>query len=118
MALTEYLAVALFAIVGLLFPWGAFILSKLFRPSKPTSSKDTVYECGEVPLGDAQVQFTFQYYIFALIFAVFDVVAVFLFLFAFIYRDLASSLVPAGVFLCLTLVGLFYALKKEALTWT
>jgi len=117
MALTEYIAVALFAIVGLLFPWGAFILSKLFRPSKPTREKDMVYECGETPIGDAQVQFNFQYYIFALIFAVFDVVAVFLFLFAFIYRETAASLVPAGAFLCLVLVGLFYALKKEAQIW-
>src|SRR6266508_2429871 len=88
MALESYVPVVIFAIVSLLFPLGTFFATRLFRPDHPTPLKDLTYECGEVPEGEAQIQFHFQYYMFALIFVVFDVAAVFLLLWAFAWAGL------------------------------
>src|SRR6266571_4590076 len=80
MVLESYVPIVIFAVVALLFPLGTFFATRLFRPDHPTPLKDLTYECGEVPEGVAQIQFHFQYYMFALIFVIFDVAAIFLLL--------------------------------------
>lgn len=114
MLLEDYLPVAIFAIIALLFPVITFLLSGLFRPRKPTKLKETTYECGERPIGEAQIQFHFQYYMFAIIFVVFDVVAVFLLLWALVLTEVTLMANLAMIlFVIITAVAVVYALKKE-----
>ena len=117
--LDSYAPVVIFAIVAILFPLGTFFATRLFRPSNPTPLKDLVYECGEMPEGEAQIEFHFQYYMFALIFLVFDVAAIFLLLWAFAWGGLLAAGTPAiaryspFIFLAIMFVATQYALKKE-----
>lgn len=109
---------AVFALLGLMFPVTGIMASKLFRPHRPSVRKEAIYECGETPLGETPLQFHFQYYIYALIFVVFDILAVFLFLWAYVYRSApAETLLPVGALVGIMLVALAYALKKESYTW-
>src|SRR5437016_12370205 len=94
--LDDYVPVALFLLVALMFPLVTFFATRLFRPTHPTPLKDLTYECGEVPEGEAAIQFHFQYYMFALIFVVFDVAAVFLVLWALMIYGTASDLGPGA----------------------
>src|SRR3972149_3764142 len=77
--MNEWLYVGLFFIVGLIIPAGAIGAGWLFGPKKPNPVKQSTYECGIEPVGKGWVQFKAQYYIFALVFLVFDVETVFLF---------------------------------------
>ena len=118
MALESYVPVVIFAVVALLFPLGTFFATRLFRPDHPTPLKDLTYECGEVPEGVAQIQFHFQYYMFALIFVIFDVAAIFLLLWAFAWGGLLNSTSPVAKFSIFLFLGIMfvatqYALKKE-----
>ncbi|OGS49218.1 MAG: NADH:ubiquinone oxidoreductase subunit 3 (chain A) [Euryarchaeota archaeon RBG_16_68_13] len=117
MALEDYAPVAVFAVLALLFPLGTFFATRLFRPTRPQPLKDLTYECGEMPEGEAQIQFHFQYYMFALIFLVFDVAAIFLLLWAFYWQDLLAGAGVAKylifVFLGIMFAATQYALKKE-----
>ena len=110
----DYLPVAIFALIAVLFPFITFLATRFFRPSKPTFLKAQTYECGEVPMGDARIQFSFQYYIFALIFVVFDSVTVFVLLWALVLpgTDLVAR-VNMLLFILVLLGVLAYALKKE-----
>jgi NADH-quinone oxidoreductase subunit A len=114
----NYLPVLVFTVVGLGFPTITFLISRYFRPTKRTRRKDSTYECGETPFGGAQIQFSFQYYMFAIIFVVFDVVTVFLMIWALSY-DLLDPVTGLFVlvFISVLLVGLFHALRKEAKIW-
>jgi NADH:ubiquinone oxidoreductase subunit 3 (subunit A) len=119
MLLDDYVPVAIFAILALLFPLGTFFATRLFRPDHPTPLKDLTYECGELPEGEAQIQFHFQYYMFALIFIIFDVAAIFLFLWAFAWEGILVGSDPAATFSMFLFLGIMfvatqYALKKEA----
>ncbi len=117
--LDSYAPVVIFAIVAILFPMGTFFATRLFRPTNPTPLKDLVYECGEMPEGEAQIEFHFQYYMFALIFLVFDVAAIFLLLWAFAWGGLlGAGTQPLArysplIFLGIMFVATQYALKKE-----
>lgn len=117
-----YLAVGLFVIIAVSMPVVTFFINRMFRPHRPARNKFTTYECGETPIGDAQIQFHFQYYLFAIIFLVFDVVAVFLFLWAIGYEGLTvggqvSSVPFLFAFLALMTIVVLYALRKEEVIW-
>ena len=114
----DYLAVAIFALIALAFPVITLFVGRFFRPSKRTPLKHTTYECGETPVGEAMIQFHFQYYMFAIIFLIFDIVAIFLLLGSMVYYELttlAQGLL--GCFVGLLLVGLYYVLGKEDVIW-
>ena len=116
--LDDYVPVVLFLLVALSFPLITFFATRLFRPTHPTPLKDLTYECGELPEGEAAIQFHFQYYMFALIFVVFDVAAVFLLLWAFAWGGLLNSASPVAKFSIFLFLGIMfvatqYALKKE-----
>ncbi len=118
MLLDTYLPIAIFAVIALGVPIFAFWLNRFFRPTKKTALKTETYECGEVPIGTAKVQFHFQFYMFAIIFVVFDLVTVFLMIWALDFANLsfdAKMLMLA--FFGLLLVGVFYALRKEERLW-
>ncbi len=114
----DYLAVGIFAVIALLFPILTLFIGRYFRPSMKTPLKHTTYECGEPPVGEAMIQFHFQYYMFAIIFLVFDIVAIFVLLGALVYYELAwEARGFLGAFVALLLFGLYYVLGKEDVIW-
>ena len=124
MLIDQYYPIAIFALVAILFPVLAFYISLFFRPTKFSTLRDSTYECGEVPIGQAQIQFHVQFYVYAIIFVVFDIVTVFLLVWALTYSSLLSTtdmlslpIVSAFAFLAILLVGVYYALKKEVILW-
>ncbi len=79
---------------------------------------ETTYECGSEPIGEAHVQFRFQYYTFALIFVVFDLVATFLMIWAIAFGGLSTTALSLMVvFFAILILGVIYALKKEETVW-
>ncbi len=114
----EYISVGVFAVVGIIFPFILLTLSRLLRPSKPEKEKYMTYECSIPPIGEAWIQHDIQYYMFALLFAVFDVETVFLYPWAVVFPNLGLlAVIEMLVFIIVLVVGLAYAWKKEALRW-
>jgi NADH-quinone oxidoreductase subunit A len=110
----------IFAIAFPLIPIVASVALGVFkiRPRKPDPIKASVYECGMVPVGDALVRYNVRYYLFALLFVVFDVEAVFLYPWAVAYRALGVyAFVEALIFIAILFVGYVYAWRKRAMEW-
>ena len=113
-----WLFIGLFLVLAPVFPAVALLIPRLIAPKKPNVIKSQTYECGIETVGDAWVQFKVQYYIFALIFLVFDVETVFLYPWAAAIGQLSLFAVLEGVLFILILVlGLVYAWRKGALEW-
>ncbi|MFC2030197.1 NADH-quinone oxidoreductase subunit A [Chloroflexota bacterium] len=116
--LSDYSFIGLFVVVALIFPFVALGLAYLLRPKKPNPVKTDTYECGVQTIGDTWVQFRAQYYIYALVFVVFDIEAAFLFPWAVAYHKVGLwALFEALVFLAILTVGLVYTWRKGALQW-
>ena len=91
---------------------------KVIRPSRYSEEKLTTYECGENPTGSAWIQFNIRFYVFALIFIVFDVEAVFLLPWAVVFRQLGPlAFVEGLVFIAILVVALTYVWRKGDLEW-
>lgn len=117
--LNHYAFIGLFALVALLFPVAALVVGALLGPRRPTPAKLAHYECGLVPKGESWIQFKVQYYIYALIFVVFDVETVFLYPWAAAYNRLGLlALVEVVIFLAILAVGLAYAWVHGDLQWS
>ena len=102
-------------VASLLF---ALVLWAALRPSRFSEEKLTTYECGEDPVGSAWIQFNIRFYVFALIFIVFDVEAVFLLPWAVVFRKLGPLAFAEGlVFMAILAVGLAYVWRKGDLEW-
>ncbi|MFC0046298.1 NADH-quinone oxidoreductase subunit A [Metabacillus iocasae] len=102
----------------MLLPVVALTLGKWLRPHAPTKEKQTTYESGIEPFHDARIQFNVRYYIFALLFVIFDVEAVFLYPWAVAYNELGLfALIEMLIFVAMLLIGLLYAWKKKVLKW-
>jgi NADH-quinone oxidoreductase subunit A len=120
---SEYSAIGVFLIIGIGFVALAISVPRLLRPSRPSRQKLANYECGERPVGPAWVQFRVIFYIFALIFVVFDVEAVFVIPWACVLRQLklaglgAFAFWEMMAFIGILLVGWAYAWKKGAFQW-
>jgi NADH-quinone oxidoreductase subunit A len=115
----EYMFVGLMTVIALIFPTIPLILARLLAPRKPSPIKNEIYECGLETTGDSWIQFRVQYYLYALIFVIFDVETVFLFPWAVSYNALGwFALVEMFIFVAVLLVGLIYAWRKGALEWT
>jgi NADH-quinone oxidoreductase subunit A len=113
-----WLFIGLFLVLAPVFPAVALLIPRLIAPKKPNVIKSQAYECGIETVGDSWVQFKVQYYIFALIFLVFDVETVFLYPWAAAIGQLSLFAVLEGVLFILILVlGLVYAWRKGALEW-
>jgi NADH:ubiquinone oxidoreductase subunit 3 (subunit A) len=96
----------------------AYVWARLFSPAKPGSQKNAIYECGLESKGDAWVQFKAEYYLYALIFLIFDVESLFLLPFAVAFTGLpVGAFVSMLVFLLLLVEGLAWAWQKGVLTW-
>ena len=115
----NYVVVAIFIGLGILLPVAALTIGRFLRPHKPLDPKLTTYESGNEPIGESQVRFNIRYYLFALMFVIFDVETVFLYPWAVAYKQLGLfALVEMLVFVSLLVVGLIYAWKKKVLQWT
>jgi len=116
--LRSYLTVAIFTAVALGLVAGLLALGGLLRPVRPLPQKYIPYESGEDPVGDGWSQSQIRYYVIALLFVLFDVVAVFIFPWATqLERYAGLGLVEMGVFVGVLLLGLVYAWKKGVLRW-
>jgi NADH-quinone oxidoreductase subunit A len=93
-------------------------LSQVVQIKHPTATKYTVYESGMTPFGDARLQFDVKFYLYALLFIVFDIETVFLFPWAVAFDSLGlCGLIEMIVFILMLMLGLVYAWKKGALQW-
>jgi len=116
--MSQWIYIGLFIIVGLIIPVGAITVAWILGPKKANPIKMTTYECGVETVGDSWVQFKAQYYIFALVFLVFDVETVFLFPWAVKLGQLGLFAVVEGIiFILILMAGLVYTWRKGMLEW-
>ena len=114
----NWLFIGVFLIIAPVFPAIALLIPRVIAPRKPNPIKLQTYECGIETVGDTWVQFKVQYYIFALVFLIFDVETVFLFPWAVAFGQLPLFAVVEGIIFILILVaGLIFAWKRGALEW-
>ena len=116
--LRSYLTVVWFGLASFLVAGLLLGISALIRPNKPNPEKLLTYESGVDPVGDGWSQSQIRYYVFALVFVIFDVEAVFIFPWATqLERYAGFGLVEMGVFVGILLLGLVYAWRKGVLRW-
>jgi len=114
----EWIYIGLFMLIGVIIPIGAITVAWLLGPRKPNPVKQSTYECGMETVGESWIQFKAQYYIFALVYLVFDVETVFLFPWAVALGKLPLFAVLEGVlFILILIVGLIFVWRKGALEW-
>ena len=114
----SYLTVGAFAALGAVMVLGMLGVASILRPDNPTTAKQLTYECGVDPVGSGWSQSYVRYYVFGLLFVIFDVEAVFIFPWAIILEDLGVfGLVEMLVFIGVLLLGLVYAIRKGVLRW-
>ena len=117
--LQDFAFVGMFVVVAAVLLSVPLIMAALLAPRKPNSIKSDPYECGMETMGEAHVQFKAQYYIYALIFAIFDIETIFLLPWAVAYKDFATifPLLEMVVFILILASGLVYAWRRGALEW-
>jgi NADH-quinone oxidoreductase subunit A len=114
----QYLPVLVFLAVAIAFAAGTIALSSLIVPMRRNPAKDSVYECGVQPVGNARGRFTIKFYLVAVLFILFDIEAVFLYPWAVTLRQLGLyGLIEMALFILILFVGYAYLLKKRALEW-
>ena len=114
----QYLFLGIFLIIAVVFPLLPILLAQVVAPKKPNPIKTASYECGVETKGDSWVQFKAQYYIYALIFVVFDIEIIFIYPWAVAYRQMGFfAFVEMLIFLGILAFGLIYAWKKNVLEW-
>ncbi len=118
MVLYNYIFIGLLLLLAIAFALAPLIVVRIIAPRKKSLAKGDVYECGVRTYGETWVRFRIQYYIYALMFVVFDIETVFLFPWAVSYVGLGTfALVEMAIFLIILMVGLIYAWAKGVLRW-
>lgn len=116
--LNPWLYIGIFLVVVFVLPGVPVLISALIAPRKPNAIKNATYECGVETVGETWVQFKVQYYVFALLFVVFDVESIFLFPWAVAYNQMNFYMALEGVLFILLLTGgLLYVWRKGGLEW-
>ena len=114
----QYLFLGIFLVIAVIFPLLPIALAQFIAPKKPNPIKMASYECGVETKGDSWVQFKAQYYIYALIFVIFDIEIVFIYPWAVAYKQMGFfAFVEMLIFLVILAFGLVYAWKKNVLEW-
>lgn len=109
----------LYLLIACLVPVLAIVSSKLIAPFNARPEKSSTYESGIEPMGESWIQFEIRYYMFALVFVVFDVETVFLYPWAMSFDQLGLlAFIEALIFVVILIVGLVYAWRKGALEWS
>ncbi len=122
---SQYLTLAVLAVVGVLLYASIVTMNRLMRPHMPSPGKLSTYECGVEPVGSGWTQVNIRYYVFAFLFVIFDVESVFLFPWATILGGLQDggvvgpvfALVEMFIFIGILAAGLVYAWGKGVLRW-
>jgi NADH-quinone oxidoreductase subunit A len=116
----DYVPILIFAVVAVALSAIAVLVPVLFGPRRPSDVKLSAYESGKLPVGPARSRFPVQYYLYAVLFILFDIEVVFLFPWAAVFKDLVPrllGLLEAGLFVLILLLGLVYVWKKGGLEW-
>ncbi len=112
------LLIGLLLVSSILFGALIIFMAYLIRPKRPYAAKETTYECGLETIGPTWVRFRVQFYLYALVFVIFDIETVFLYPWAVALNKMAAyALVEMGVFILILVAGLAYAWKTRALDW-
>lgn len=115
---TPYQFLTVFLGFGILFAVVPLLVAKILSPKKPGPEKNATYECGVEADGDAWIQFKSEYYLYAIIFLIFDVETVFLLPFAVAFTELSvGAFLAMAVFILLLVEGLVWAWMKGVLEW-
>lgn len=116
-----YLPVLILMLIGLTISGVVVLLSSLLGPKLPNRQKDSPFECGVPPIGDARHRFSVRFYLVAILFLLFDVEAIFFFPWAVVYKKYLAInsfiLIEMAFFVAILLVGYIYVLRKGALEW-
>jgi NADH-quinone oxidoreductase subunit A len=116
--LGRYFPVLIFIGLALAFGVVTLIISYLVQPKYPESEKLSAYECGSEPFSDARMPFPVRYYIFAMLFVIFDIEIIFLYPWAVVFDQIGLiGLLEMLVFIGLFLLAYVYAWRKGALEW-
>jgi NADH-quinone oxidoreductase subunit A len=116
--LTQYFPILFFVVVALFFGVWSLVISYLVQPKYPEAEKLTSYECGSEPFSDARMPFPVRYYIFAMLFVIFDIEVIFLYPWAVVFTKIELiGLIEMLVFIGLFIVAYVYAWCKGALEW-
>jgi len=116
--LARFFPILLFIFVALAFGMACLVVSYFVQPRYPEPEKLSVYECGSEPFSDARMPFPVRYYVFAMLFVIFDIEVIFLYPWAVVFRDIGIiGLVEMLIFIGLFVVAYVYAWRKGALEW-
>ena len=117
--LSSYLPVLTVLVAGVLMVMAMLGASRLLRPTAPSKQKRLTYESGVDPVGSDWVQVHVRFYVFAFLYVIFAVDAVFLFPWATVFAGIGAAAVSEmAAFVAIVLVGLGYAGRTGVLTWT
>ena len=116
--LTDWQFIGIFLVLAPIFPAAPVILNHFLGPRKPNPLKQSTYECGIETVGDSWIQFKVGYYLFAMLFLIFDVETIFIVPWAVVMKDVGMvAFVEILIFFLILGLGLLYAWKKRALQW-
>lgn len=114
----QYFPVLLQIVIALAIAGGLITASAILGKKARSRLKDTPYECGVAPTGNAKERFSVKYYLVGMVFILFDIEAIFLYPWAVVYRDLKMfAFIEMLLFIVLVLAGFFYIWKKGVLDW-
>jgi NADH-quinone oxidoreductase subunit A len=116
----DYIPILIFAVVAIALSAIAVLVPAVFGPKRPNDVKLAPYESGKMPIGPARRRFPIQYYLFAVLFILFDIEVVLLFPWATVFRALSPrwlGLIEAAIFVSILVLGLIYVWKKGGLEW-
>ena len=112
------LFIGLLILVAAAFAAGPLLLVSILAPKKKSKNKSESYECGVITVGDSWLRFRMQYYLYAILFVLFDIETVFLYPWAVSYGGLGFfALIEMIIFVAMLLIGLAYAWARGALRW-
>src|SRR5262245_24394152 len=118
MILLNYVFIGLLLLAAIVFGAAPLVIVELIAPRKRSTSKSETYECGVLTTGETWIRFRIQYYIYALMFVIFDIETVFLYPWAVSYGNLGLfALVEMVIFLAMLVVGLVFAWARGVLRW-
>ena len=114
----ELVCLAIFVIISTFLAIAMVVAGFVCQYKKDTPIKNSTYECGLTPSGDARIKFDIKYFNYAILFLIFDIETIFLYPFAVSINSLGLfAIVEAFIFVSILLLGLFFAIKKNILRW-
>ena len=115
----ELICLAIFLLISTIFAILMIIAGFICQYKKDSPIKNTTYECGLIPDGDAKIKFDIKYFNYAILFLIFDIETIFLYPFAVSMNSLGLfAIIEAFIFISILLLGLFLAINKKILRWT